>query len=154
MYSLENYGVGRGETCSSSSLELPFKEDWLNDFRMQFWFLRFLDSSVGKESACNAGELCSIPGLRSAGEGIGYPLWYIALPLWLSWKSIGLQCGRPGFNPWVGKIPWRRKGYPLQCSGLENSMNCIVHEVPKSWIQLSDFHFSLLIFGVHPHPHT
>ena len=33
-----------------------------------------------------------------------------------------LQCGRPGFNPWDGKIPWRRgKGYPLQCSGLENS---------------------------------
>ena len=24
-------------------------------------------------------------------------------------KSVCLQCGRPGFNPWVGKIPWRRK---------------------------------------------
>ena len=30
---------------------------------------------------------------------------------------------RPGFDPWVGKIPWRREGYPLQYSGLENSMN-------------------------------
>ena len=37
--------------------------------------LGFLDSSVGKESACNAGDPSLIPGLgRSAGEGIGYPL--------------------------------------------------------------------------------
>ena len=44
--------------------------------------------SAGKESACNAGDLGSIPGLeRSPGEG---------------------------------------KGYPLQYSGLENSMDCIV----------------------------
>ena len=27
-------------------------------------------------------------------------------------KSVCLQCGRPGFNPWVGKIPWRRKWQP------------------------------------------
>ena len=27
-------------------------------------------------------------------------------------KSICLQCGRPGFNTWVGKIPWRRKWQP------------------------------------------
>jgi len=28
---------------------------------------------------------------------------------WLSWLRIHLQCRRPGFDPWVGKIPWRRK---------------------------------------------
>jgi len=41
-------------------------------------FLRvFPDSSVGKESACNAGDPGLIPGLgRSAGEGVGYPLQY------------------------------------------------------------------------------
>ena len=45
----------------------------------------FSDSSVGKESACNAGDPGSIPGLgRSAGEGIGYPLQY-------SWASLGAQ---------------------------------------------------------------
>ena len=27
-------------------------------------------------------------------------------------KVIHLQCGRPGFNPWVGKIPWRRERLP------------------------------------------
>ena len=31
------------------------------------------------------------------------------LPWWLRWERIRLQCGRPGFNPWVEKIPWRRE---------------------------------------------
>ena len=30
------------------------------------------------------------------------------LPWWLRWQRICSQCGRPGFDPWVGKIPWRR----------------------------------------------
>ena len=45
----------------------------------------FPDSSVGKESACNAGDPSSIPWLgRSAGEGIGNPLQY-------SWTSLVAQ---------------------------------------------------------------
>ena len=65
--------------------------------------LGFPDSSVGKESACNAEDLGSIPGMgRSPGEG---------------------------------------KSYLLQYSGLENSMDCIVHGVAKSQTRLSDFHF-------------
>jgi len=40
-------------------------------------FLGFSDSSVGKESTCNLGDIGLIPGLgRSAGEGIGYPPQY------------------------------------------------------------------------------
>ena len=31
---------------------------------------------------------------------------------WLRWKRIRLQCGRPGFNSWVGKIPWQRERLP------------------------------------------
>ena len=63
----------------------------------------FPDSSVGKESACNAGDPDSIPWWgRSAGEGIGYPLQY---------------------------------------SGLGNSMDYTVHGVTKSWTWLSNFHF-------------
>ena len=63
----------------------------------------FPDSSAGKESACNVGDLGSISGLgRSPGEG---------------------------------------KGYPLQYSGLENSMDYIVYGVTKSRTQLSNFHF-------------
>ena len=45
----------------------------------------FPPSSVGKESACNAGDPSYIPGLgRSTGEGIGYPLQY-------SWVSLVAQ---------------------------------------------------------------
>ena len=99
-------------------------------------------------------------------------------------QRIHLQCRRPQFDSWVGKIHWRRdrlptpvfldfpcgsvgkestcnagdqglipglgrspregKGYPLPYSGLENSMDCIVHEVAKSWTQLGLFHFTSL----------
>ena len=63
------------------------------------------DSSVGKESTCNAGDLGSITGLgRSAEEG---------------------------------------KGYPLQYSGLENSMDSVIHGVAECQTQLSAFHFTL-----------
>ena len=45
----------------------------------------FPDSSVGKESGCNAGDPSSIPGSgRSAGEAIGYRLQY-------SWASLVAQ---------------------------------------------------------------
>ena len=55
----------------------------------------FPGDSAGKESACNEGDLGSIPGLgRSPGEG---------------------------------------NSYPFQYPGLENSMDCIVHGVAKSW---------------------
>ena len=51
--------------------------------------MSFPDSSVDKESACNAGD--------------------------------------PGSTPELGRSPGEGKGYPLQYSGLENSMDCIVH---------------------------
>ena len=49
-------------------------------------------------------------------------------------------------EPWVRSLGWEGspregKGYPLQYSGLENSMDCIVHGVTTSQKQLSDFHF-------------
>ena len=40
----------------------------------------------------------------------------------------------------LGRSPGEGKGYPLQYSGLENSMDCIVHQMAKSWTRLSDFH--------------
>ena len=65
--------------------------------------IKGIGGSAGKESACNVGDLGSMPGLgRSPGEG---------------------------------------KGYPLQYSGLENSMDCIVHGVTKSRARLSGFNF-------------
>ena len=42
--------------------------------------------------------------------GLQYPP--AGLPWWLSWLRVHLQCGRPGFDPWVGKIPWRKAWQP------------------------------------------
>ena len=57
----------------------------------------FPDSSVGKESTCNAGDPSSIPESgRSAREGIGYPLQY-------SWASLGAQLVK---NPPAIKEAW------------------------------------------------
>jgi len=79
-----------------------------SQIRLSDFTLGFPDSSAGKESTCNAGDLGSIPELgRSPGEG---------------------------------------KGYPLQYSGLENSMDCIVYGVAKSLTQLSDF-YSLKVYS-------
>ena len=50
------------------------------NFRVPGRIMGFLPSSVGKESACNAGDMGSIPGLgRSPGEGNGNPLQYSCL---------------------------------------------------------------------------
>ena len=63
--------------------------------------MSFPGGSAGKESAYNAGDLSSTPGLgRFSGEG---------------------------------------NSYPLQYSGLKNSMNCLVHGVTKGRTLLSDF---------------
>ena len=69
--------------------------------------------SAGKESACNAGEPGSIPGLgRSPGEGIGYPHQY-------SWASLVAQMVK---NPptmwetWVRSLDWE---YPPE-EGMAN----------------------------------
>ena len=48
-------------------------------------------------------------------------------------------CSIPG----LGRSPGDGNGYPLQYSGLQNSMDCRVHGVRKSGTQLSDFHFHL-----------
>ena len=63
----------------------------------------FPDSSVGKESACNAGNPGSIPGPgRSAGEGIDYSLQY-------SWASLVAQLVKPlpaMRESWVQSLSW------------------------------------------------
>ena len=78
---------------------------WRRDKLPTSVFWGFPGGSDGKGSACNVGDLGSIPG--------------------------------------SGRSPGEEKCYPLQYSGLENSMDCIVHGVAKSRTQLSDFHFHL-----------
>ena len=57
-------------------------------------------------------------------------------------KESGCNAGDPGSILGLGRSPGEGKGYPLQYSGLENSMDCTGHGVVKSRTQLSDFHFS------------
>ena len=54
-------------------------------------------------------------------------------------KGSAHSAGDLGSIPGLESCPREGNGYPLQYSGLENSMNCIVHEVTKSWTRLSDF---------------
>ena len=81
--------VGVISVCFIIVIQLMMSQDR----RIDIWGL-FPGGSAGKESACNVGDLGSIPG--------------------------------------VGRSPAEGNGYPLQYSGLENSMNCIVHGVAKS----------------------
>ena len=48
-------------------------------------------------------------------------------------KESNFNAEDPGSIPGLGRSPGEGKGYPLQDSGLENSMDCIVHGVAKSW---------------------
>ena len=67
---------------------------------------------------------------------------------------LGFPCGSAGKEsacnagdlPGLGRSPGEGKGYPLQYSGLENSMDSIVYGVAKCWTQLSDFHFHVFTF--------
>ena len=104
------------------------------------WWLDFPNSSVGKESACDAGDPGLIPGSgRSAREGIGYPLQYSWASLMAQLVKNPLKCGRSGFNPWVGKIPWRRER--LTHSGiLAWRIPWTIHGITKSRARLSNFH--------------
>ena len=59
-------------------------------------------------------------------------------------KESTCNAGYLGLIPGLRRSPEEGKGYPLQYSGLENSMDCIVHGFAKSWTRLSDFHYTIL----------
>ena len=97
------------------------------------------DNSIGKESACKAGDPSSIPGLeRSTGEGTGYPLQY-------SWASLVAQPVKnlPTMREtWVESLGWEdplEKWKANYSSRLAWRIPC-VHGVANSRTWLSDFH--------------
>ena len=55
-------------------------------------------------------------------------------------KESACNAGNPGLIPELGRSLGEGKGYPFWYSGLENSMDSIVHGVEKSRTRLSDFH--------------
>ena len=100
----------------------------------------FPDSSVGKESACNAGDHSLIPGLgRSAGEGIGHPLQY-------SWASLVAQLVK---NPpamwetWVWSLGWEdtlEKGKATHSNILAWRLPWTIQSLGSQRVR-RDFHF-------------
>ena len=62
--------------------------------------------------------------------------------LGLAGKASSCNAGDLDLIPGLGRSSGEGKGYPLQYSGLENSMDCIIHGVAKSRTGLSDFHFT------------
>ena len=76
-------------------------------------------------------------------------LWFWLTPIYFPCGSAGVESacnvGDLGSILGLGRSLGEGKGYPLQHSGLENSMNCIVRGVAKSWTRLSDFYIYILM---------
>ena len=72
------------------------------------------------------------------------PIWIIVnflFPCGSAGKESTCNAGDLGLIPGLGRSPREGKGYPLQHSGLENSMDWIVHGLAKSQTRLSNLHF-------------
>ena len=95
----------------------------------------FHDSSIDKESACNAGDPSLIPGSGRfpwRRDRLPTPV-FLGFPCGSADKEYTCSTGDLGFTPGLGRSPGEGNNYPLQCSGLKNSVDCIVHGVAKSW---------------------
>ena len=92
---------------------------------------------------CINGNILLADSTQTIRQGfLTLPCTSEGLPRWHSGKETSCQCRRPGFDPWVGKIPWRRARLPTQCSCLENPMDraacwATVHSVAKTHTWLS-----------------
>ena len=65
-------------------------------------------------------------------------------PCGLAGKEFACDAGDLGSIPGLGRSPGEGKGYPLQYSGLDNSMDCTVHGVAKKESDTTDFHFKTI----------
>ena len=124
----------------------------LSDFTFIFHF-HALEKEMATHSSVLAwripgtGELGGLPSLGS--HRVGHD-WSDLAAGDSDGKMSCLQCGRPGFDPWVGRSSGEGNGNPLQYSCLENPTDrgalwATVHGVAKSQTRLSDFTFSFFL---------
>ena len=73
-------------------------------------------------------------------------LLYLYVPCGSAGKESTCNVEDLGSIPGLGRSPGEGKGYPLQYSGLENSMDYTVHGITKSRTRLNDFHFHFIIW--------
>ena len=100
----------------------------------------FPDGSVGKEFTCNAGEWIDswVGRICWRRDRLPTPV-FLGFPCGSAGKKSACNTGDLGLIPGLGRSPGEGKGYPLQYSGLENSMDWIIHGVAKSQTQPSNF---------------
>ena len=138
-----------------------------------FWMLSFnsvfsLSSFTFIKRIFSSSSLSAIRVVASISEVIDilpiiwfqlvlHPAWHFAsctlyrgLPWWLRGLRICLQCRRPRFNPWVGKIPWRRE---WQCTlvflpEVSHGQRSLVGYSPWGQVALNDYTYT------HTHTHT
>ena len=68
-----------------------------------------------------------------------FPLLYSGFSCGSAGKESAPIAGGLGLIPGLGRSPGEGKGYPLQYSGLENSMDCVVHGAAKTQTRLSNY---------------
>ena len=101
----------------------------------------FPGSSAGKESACKGIWFNSWVGkIHWRGDRLTTPV-FLGFPGDSDSRESACNAGDLGSISGFRRSPGEGKGYPLQYSGLENSMDYIVHGVSKSQTQLRNFHF-------------
>ena len=106
---------------------VPF--EWVN-YALGNWFWKpMFDSWVGK--ICWRRDRLPTPV-------------FLGFPCGSACKESACNARDLDLIPGLGRSPGEGKGYLLQYSGLENSMDFIVHGVSKSQTQLSDFHFHFI----------
>ena len=89
------------------------------------FYQKYSDSSAGKESACNAGGPGLIPGsgrFPRRRDRLPTPV-FLCFPGGSAGKESACNVGDLGAIPGLGRFPGEGKDYPLQYSGLENSMD-------------------------------
>ena len=72
-----------------------------------------------------------------------HTMFQMGFPCGSAGKESTCNVGDLGSISGSGRSSGEGNTYPLQYSGLENSMDCVVHGVTKSWTRLSDFHFTV-----------
>ena len=106
-------------------------------------WLGFPNSSLGKESTCNARFDSWVRKICWRRDRLPTPV-FLGFPCGSTDKESAYNAGGLSSIPVLGRSPGEGKGCPLQDSGLENSKDCIVHRFAKNQTQLSDFHFHFL----------
>ena len=149
---LEEPKKGRGEKIILLSVEasiLPNRDTY-------FILVGFPGNPAGKEFACNAGDLNTVPWLGRSWKRDRLPTpVFLGFPHGSDGQESTCNAGdlgsRPEFNPWVGKIPWRSEQLPTPAFWPgefhdRGAQRATVYGVTKSWTSVNDFHVLFSIF--------